>query len=196
MNVKPFHAALSVCRLLVITHNTCLEKGCFLVHHMLLIPQNPDQAWNGSWCHGRFRGFLLSTIHWREREKERKRERGLRKIQKGRDEKWVHPFELKGWKDSAKTAQSALPLSLMWTVCVCACAAVCRCAPLCSCARVSVQRCVCVCAGAACCTAPKLKCERNVLEGDDKSEVNQSFPEGSGQMCRTQSLRNLLHVSV
>lgn len=54
---------------------------------------------------------------------------------------------------------------------------------------------VLVCAVAACCAAPKLKRERNVLEGDDKSEVNQSFPEGSGQMCCTQSLRILQHIS-
>ena len=67
-------------------------------------------------------------------------------------------------------------------MCICVCACVCVC--------------VCVCAGVARCAVPKLKCERNVLEGDDKSEVNQSFPEGPGQMCRTQSLRNLLHISL
>lgn len=60
------------------------------------------------------------------------------------------------------------------------------------CAYLCVGADVCLCAVVACCAAPKLKCERNVLEGDDKSEVNQSFPEGPGQMCRTQSLRNLL----
>lgn len=56
---------------------------------------------------------------------------------------------------------------------------------------VCVRADVCLCAAVACCAVPKLKCERNVLEGDDKSEVNQSFPEGPGQMCHTQSLRNL-----
>lgn len=66
----------------------------------------------------------------------------------------------------------------------------------CACVCMCTYTFVCVCLGAAFCAAPKLKCERNVLEGDDKSEVNQSFPEGPGQMCRTQSLRNLQHISV
>lgn len=108
--------------------------------------------------------------------------------------KRAHLFELGGRKGSAVTAESALPLSLMWTVCVSV--QMCGGARMCVSARVHATLHVCVCAGAACCAAPKLKCERNVLEGDDKSEVNQSFPEGPGQMCRTPSVRNLLHISL
>lgn len=75
------------------------------------------------------------------------------------------------------------------------CPDVCPCVAARGCVCVFMCRFVLVCAVAACCAAPKLKRERNVLEGDDKSEVNQSFPEGSGQMCCTQSLRILQHIS-
>lgn len=75
------------------------------------------------------------------------------------------------------------------------CPDVCPCVAARGCVCVFMCRFVLVCAVAACCAAPKLKRERNVLEGDDKSEVNQSFPEGSGQMCCTQSLRILRHIS-
>ena len=147
-------------------------------------------------------------------EKERERERWNKNTER-KGWKRAHPFELTGWKQSGATPKKVqLPLSLMRTVCVCAWAHVCRCVAVCSgararvcvradvhlclgvCVHVCVCVCVCVCAGVARCAVPKLKCERNVLEGDDKSEVNQSFPEGPGQMCRTQSLRNLLHISL